>query len=184
MTEKSLPASVSGLKAIGLTLILGVLALDQASKYWVVNILRLPEIGKIEISSLFDLTMLRNYGISFGAFTADADWERWALVGLSGVIATIFAVWLTRAKRGLTILALALVIGGAVGNMIDRVRFGYVVDFFDFSGMYFPWVFNVADSAITLGAILLAIDMLLNPDEPPQSRPKDVVNPDDPSTTA
>jgi signal peptidase II len=184
MNAKSTSSAIKGLRSLGLTLILGVLALDQASKYWVVNILRLPEIGQIDLSSLFDLTMVRNYGVSFGAFTADADWERWALVGLSVVIASIFSVWLTRAVRRQTILALALVIGGAMGNAIDRIRFGYVVDFFDISAMHFPWVFNVADSAITLGAILLALDMLLNPDETPQSRQKDVVNPDDPSTTA
>ena len=159
-------------KRLGLTLILGVLALDQLSKYWVINHLRLPEIGKIELSPFFDLTMVWNYGVSFGALKADADWERWALVALSAIIATIFAVWLTRAQRGHTILALSLVIGGAIGNMIDRIRFGAVADFFDFSGMYFPWVFNIADSAITLGAILLALDMVLNPDDPPQSKQK------------
>jgi signal peptidase II len=174
----------SSTKRLGLTLILGILALDQLSKYWIVSVLRLPEIGQIELSGIFDLTMVRNYGISFGAFTADADWERWALVGLSTIIAIIFSVWLTRAKRGLTILALALVIGGAIGNVIDRIRYGYVVDFLDFSGIGFIWVFNVADSAITIGAILLALDMLLNPDEPPQSRQKDTANLDDPTNTA
>jgi signal peptidase II len=160
------------IKNFGLTLILGVLALDQLSKYWIINHLRLPEIGKIEVSPIFDLTMVWNYGVSFGALKADATWERWALVGLSAIIASIFAVWLTRAKRGHTILALSLVIGGAIGNMIDRVRYGAVADFLDFSAMYFPWVFNVADSAITIGAILLALDMLLNPDDPPQSKQK------------
>jgi signal peptidase II len=159
-------------KRFGLTLILGVLALDQLSKYWVVNQLRLPEVGKIELSALFDLTMVWNYGVSFGALKADVAWERWALVGLSGIIACIFAVWLLRAKRKHTILALSLVIGGAIGNMIDRVRFGAVADFLDFSALHFPWVFNVADSAITVGAILLALDMLLNPDDPPQSQQK------------
>jgi signal peptidase II len=159
-------------KRLGLSLILGVLALDQLSKYWIINVLMLPEIGKIELSAFFDLTMVWNYGVSFGALKADAVWERWALVALSGVIATIFAVWLTRASRAQTILALSLVIGGAIGNMIDRIRFGAVADFLDFSALYFPWVFNVADSAITLGAALLALDMLLNPEEPPQSRQK------------
>jgi signal peptidase II len=132
----------------------------------------LPEVGKIELSSIFDLTMVWNYGVSFGALKADVAWERWALVGLSAIIASIFAVWLTRAKRRQTILALALVIGGAIGNMIDRIRFGAVADFLDFSALHFPWVFNVADAAISLGALLLALDMLLNPDEPPQSRQK------------
>lgn len=171
-------------KSLGLTLILGVLALDQLTKYWIVNIVRLPEIGAVELSKFFDLTMVRNYGISFGVFQADTDWKRWALVGLSAIIATIFSVWLTRANRGLTVLALAFVVGGAIGNLIDRVRYGYVVDFLDFSGIGFQWVFNVADSAITVGAILLLLDMVLNPDEPPQSRQKDTAQLDDPTNTA
>jgi signal peptidase II len=158
-------------KPFGVTLILGVLALDQLSKYWVVNHLRLPELGKIELSSFFDLTMVWNYGVSFGALKADAMWERWALVGLSAIIASIFAVWLLRAQRSHTVLALSLVIGGAIGNMIDRIRFGAVADFLDF-GPIFPWVFNIADSAITVGAVLLALDMLMNPDDPPQSKQK------------
>jgi signal peptidase II len=171
-------------KRLGLTLVLGVLALDQLSKYWIINVLRLPEIGKIEVSAFFDLTMVWNYGVSFGALTADAAWERWALVGLSGIIASIFAVWLTRASRAQTVLALSLVIGGAIGNMIDRIRFGAVADFMDVSALHFPWVFNVADSAITLGAVLLALDMVLNPDEPPQSRQKDVAIEADQGPTA
>jgi signal peptidase II len=157
-----------------ITLILGILALDQLSKYWILNIVRLPEIGQIDVSAFFDLTMVWNYGVSFGALRADASWERWALVALSLTIATVFSVWLMRATRNVTILALALVIGGAIGNVIDRIRFGAVADFLDFSAMYFPWVFNVADSAITIGALLLAYDMFKNPDEAPQSEQKDV----------
>jgi signal peptidase II len=182
MSNAAPKKATAGLKSIGLTLVLGVLALDQLSKYWVINVLKLPEIGQLELSRFFDLTMVWNYGVSFGAFTASADWQRWALVGLSIVIASIFSVWLTRAQRGQTILALALVVGGALGNVIDRVRFGAVADFLDF-GPLFPWVFNVADSAITLGAILLALDMLLHPDDPPQSKQKAMANPDDPGST-
>ena len=154
----------------GIVLILVILSLDQASKYWVLNHLDLLTIGKIEISPIFDLTMVWNYGVSFGALKAHADWQRWGLVIMSGVIATIFAVWLFKAQRRQTFIALALVIGGAIGNLIDRVRFGAVADFLDFSGFFFPWVFNVADAAITIGAILLAIDMLMNPDDTPQSK--------------
>lgn len=165
------PKSVSKLFAIAL--ILGVFALDQLSKFYVVTQLRLPELGRIEISPFFDFTMVWNYGVSFGALRADAQWERWALVALSGIISIVFVVWLWRATRGLTTLALALVVGGSIGNMTDRIRFGAVADFLDFSALHFPWVFNVADAAITLGAVLLALDMLLNPEEPPQSQQKD-----------
>jgi signal peptidase II len=182
MTDTAQKKATLGLRSLGLTLVLGVLALDQLTKYWIINILKLPQVGVVDLSSFFKLSMVWNYGVSFGAFTADADWERWALVGLSLVIASIFSVWLTRAKRGQTILALALVIGGALGNVIDRVRFGAVADFLDF-GPLFPWVFNVADSAITLGAILLALDMIFNPDEAPQSKQKAMTNPDEPGST-
>ncbi|GBF58113.1 lipoprotein signal peptidase [Candidatus Phycosocius bacilliformis] len=154
----------------GVGLILLILGLDQISKYWVLNHLDLLILGHIEISPIFDLTMVWNYGVSFGALKAHADWQRWALVALSAGIASIFAIWLFKAQRRQTFLALSLVIGGAIGNMIDRVRFGAVADFLNFSGLYFPWVFNVADAAITVGAILLALDMLMNPDDPPQSK--------------
>ena len=154
----------------GVMLIMVVLGLDQASKYWVLNHLDLLTLGKIELSSIFDLTMVWNYGVSFGALKAHADWQRWGLVAMSGVIATVFAIWLFKAQRRQTFIALALVIGGAIGNLIDRVRFGAVADFLDFSGFFFPWVFNIADAAITVGAIVLAIDMLMNPEDTPQSK--------------
>jgi signal peptidase II len=159
---------MSPLVAIGLIGV--IIGLDQASKYWVLNHLDLLRLGKIELSSIFDLTMVWNYGVSFGALKAHADWQRWGLVGLSAIIASVFAAWLFKAERRQTAFALALVIGGAIGNMVDRIRFGAVADFLDFSGFFFPWVFNVADAAITIGAILLAIDMLMNPDDPPQSK--------------
>ncbi len=116
--------------------------------------------GKIEISSIFDLSMVWNRGISFGALESEGI-MRWVLVGFQIAIAVGFAVWLLRVARRWTGLALALVIGGAIGNVIDRIRFGAVVDFLDFSGMYFIWVFNVADAAISVGAVLLFIDQFL-----------------------
>ncbi|MCU0881769.1 MAG: signal peptidase II [Hyphomonadaceae bacterium] len=139
------------------------MAADQLSKWWILNVVQLQIIGKVEISAIFDLTFVKNYGVSFGQLRADSPIERWGLVALSGAIALIFTIWLIRSDRWLTRLALAIVIGGAIGNMIDRVRFGYVVDFFDFSGLHFPWIFNVADVAINIGALLLIIDLLLEP---------------------
>jgi signal peptidase II len=174
----------NSMKQLGVTLVLGVVALDQLSKYWIINVLRLPEVGKIEISGIFDLTMVWNYGVSFGAFWAEATWERWALVGLSCIIATIFSVWMMRTTSRNSVLAIALVIGGALGNVIDRVRYGAVADFMDFSALHFPWVFNVADSAITLGAIFLALDLIFNPDDTPQSKQNAVSVNDDSAPTA
>lgn len=145
---------------LGLALALAVIGADQLSKYWILAITRLPEIGRIELSSVFDLTFVRNAGVSFGLLHADGQIERWGLILMSGGIACAFVWWLRSVERHLSAIALGLVIGGAVGNLIDRVRFGYVVDFLDFSGMYFPWVFNVADAAITIGAALLILDYL------------------------
>lgn len=114
----------------------------------------------IELTPFFDLQMVWNRGVSFGLLRADQDLARWGLVALSFLISGIFLWWLRSAERKPTAIALGLVIGGALGNVIDRIRFGAVADFLDFNGLWFPWVFNVADAAITCGAILLAIDMV------------------------
>lgn len=135
---------------------------DQVSKWWILEQVQLPRLGRIEISPIFDLTMVWNYGVSFGLLKAGSELERWGLVVLSGVISGVFAVWLARAERRLTALALGVVIGGALGNMVDRIRYGAVADFLDFSGLHFPYVFNVADAAITIGAVVLFIDLMFN----------------------
>jgi signal peptidase II len=104
--------------------------------------------------------MVWNRGVSFGLLRANEDLARWGLVALSFLISGVFFWWLRGADRRLTAAALGLVIGGALGNVVDRIRFGAVADFLDFHGLWFPWVFNVADAAITVGAILLAVDMV------------------------
>lgn len=155
---------------IGLWLAACVLVLDQTAKFLVLEVLHFSppgclrfaaNCGAIELSPLFDLRMVWNYGVSFGMLRAGSDLSRWGLVILSALIAGMFFNWLRTAERRLTALALGLVIGGALGNMIDRIRFGAVADFFDFSGLFFPWVFNVADAAITVGACLLALDFVV-----------------------
>lgn len=151
---------------LGLALAAAVIGADQLSKYWVLAIIRLQEIGKIELSSVFDLTFVRNAGVSFGLLHADGQIERWGLVVMSGVISCAFLWWLRSAERSLSAVALGLVIGGAIGNLIDRARFGFVVDFLDFSGLWFPWVFNVADAAITIGAALLILDYMFSESKP------------------
>lgn len=114
----------------------------------------------IELTPFFDLQMVWNRGVSFGLLRASEDQARWGLVALTFLISGIFLYWLRSAERKPTAIALGLVVGGALGNVIDRIRFGAVADFLDFNGIWFPWVFNVADSAISCGAILLAIDMI------------------------
>lgn len=137
-----------------------VIALDQAVKYWILYVFELPSRLSVNVIGPFDLTFVLNRGVSFGLFRAEQDLMRWALVVFSLVVAVVLAVWARRADRPIVSLALGMIIGGAVGNAIDRVRFGAVVDFIDFSQAMFPWVFNVADSGITVGVLLLLLDSL------------------------
>jgi len=144
-----------------LALMAAVLIADRLSKLWILNDIKLPEIGRIEVSPIFSLTFTWNRGVSFGALKADSDLGLWTLIILSLGIAGWFGWWMWTTRRKLASAALALIVGGALGNLVDRVSYGAVVDFLDFSALYFPWIFNVADSAITVGAALLALDFLL-----------------------
>lgn len=150
-----------------------IVVLDQWTKWLVLNeptfnalgcLDRTQRCGQIEVTSFFDLTMVWNRGISFGIGQSEGL-MRWVLVLMTTAIAIGFTVWLFKATRRFTGIALALVVGGAFGNVIDRVRFGAVVDFFDFSGIFRPYffnyVFNVADAAISVGAVLLFVDQFL-----------------------
>jgi len=147
-----------------------VLVLDQLSKFWVLDVLRLEEGRPIEVLPFFRLSMVWNKGVSFGLFRADTDSMRWVLVGFAVVVVLALLWWAGRQTRRLPALALGLIIGGALGNnLIDRVRFGSVADFLDFSGLYFPWVFNVADSGITVGVVLLLLDSFLHKEPEPET---------------
>ncbi|KQY84616.1 signal peptidase II [Brevundimonas sp. Root1423] len=139
-----------------------VVVLDQLTKAWIVSGLDLREIGRVNIlPPILNFTWVENRGVSFGLF-GDGS-ARWMLSLFSIIVSGVLAWWALRADRRLLITAIGLVMGGAIGNVIDRIRFGFVVDFIDFSGTgFFPWVFNVADSAITVGVILLILDSLLS----------------------
>ena len=143
-----------------------VVALDQASKYWIVEVFQLPMKGSVPLAGPFHLTMVMNKGVSFGLLRADLDLTRWALAAFSVIVAIFLAVWVRNTPRRLTALSLGLVIGGAVGNVVDHGAEADAVDFLDLSRIYFPWIFNVADSAITCGIILLLIDMMLQERRP------------------
>jgi signal peptidase II len=119
-----------------------------------------PPCRFIELTPFFDLQMVWNRGVSFGLLRADSDLLRWGLVLMAFVISAVFLWWLKGAERRPTAVALGLVIGGALGNVVDRIRFGAVADFLDFNGLWFPWVFNVADASITVGAVLLGVELL------------------------
>lgn len=140
-----------------------VIAADQLSKWWVLHGLDLPRVGRIAVlPPVFDLTLVHNAGVSFGLLKG-AELGRWLLTVFSLGVAVGLAWWVRRAERGLAALATGLIIGGAVGNAVDRVRLGVVTDFLDFSGLHFPWVFNGADSAICVGVGLLILDSVLPP---------------------
>jgi signal peptidase II len=155
---KSNPLFARGL--IGAT---AIAILDQASKFWIVNIVELPVHRRIEISPIFDLTYVQNRGASFGMLAGGLA-SRVILSAISIAIAAVMIGWLARLKRGWAAAGAALIIGGAIGNLHDRIRYGYVVDFLDFSGLMFPWVFNVADTAINVGFACLILDAVLHKD--------------------
>ena len=136
-----------------------VVILDQLSKWWVLDVVHLDLKGQVPVLPFFRLTAVMNRGVSFGLLRADTPTGRWVLVGAALVVVFALIAWVRKADRPLFATALGLVIGGALGNnLIDRARLGQVIDFLDFSGLWFPWVFNVADSAITIGVILLLWD--------------------------
>lgn len=131
--------------------------LDQLSKFWIVDVLKLPQRGKIELSSIFDLTYVQNYGASFGLLAGGLG-SRILLSIISTAVALGLMVWLGQLKRPVAAIGVSFIIGGALGNLYDRVAYGFVVDFLDFSGLYFPWVFNIADAAINVGVACLLLD--------------------------
>ena len=153
---------ISRLAVTAFVFALIVVVLDQLTKAWVVSGLDLREMGRVNVlPPILNFTWVENRGVSFGLF-GDGS-ARWMLSLFSVIVAGILGWWALRADRRLLITAIGLVMGGAIGNVIDRIRFGFVVDFIDFSGTrVFPWVFNVADSAITIGVILLIMDSLLS----------------------
>ena len=144
-----------------------VLAFDQTTKWWIVfTVMQPPRI--IEITPFFNLVMGWNYGISFGFLNSVPALAQWLLPMAVVVITSALGVWLYRTDRLRPALALGLIIGGALGNLIDRLRFGAVADFLDFHAWGHHWpAFNAADSAITVGAVVLILDSLFVGDEKP-----------------
>ncbi len=143
---------------------------DQLSKWAVTTPLGIDSLGDARtITSFFDLRFVPNIGISLGLLPADGHLTRWALVLLTGAISVGVAVWMTREKNPADQIALGFVLGGAVGNILDRIRLGYVVDFADLHiGEWRPFlVFNVADAAITVGVLVLLVRALLVREKPP-----------------
>jgi len=150
-------------RALGFSVAAAVFLADQIAKWLVAGPLHLRERGTIEILSFFDLKWVENYGVSMGFLTANGPLGRWLLVGLTATIAVGVMIWLWRERQRPDAAALGCVLGGAIGNILDRVRFGHVVDYADLHfGNWHPFlVFNVADAAITIGVLLLVLRALI-----------------------
>jgi len=150
-------------RLIGLALAGLIAAFDQWSKHYVTKVLQVDSIGdQMELLPFFDFTYTRNYGISLGLLEATSMEMRWLLVAVTGVIALIVLVWMMRETLLAEIIGLALILGGALGNIYDRYRLGFVTDFADFHiGDFRPFlIFNVADAAITIGVVLILVRAL------------------------
>lgn len=153
----------------GILFALLLLVLDQASKWWILEGIRLPEVRNIPLVLLgpvgLDLTMVWNRGVTFGLFSGEGSWNHLILAVLALAVAGFLLRWLARAETPLVTYALGAVIGGAVANVIDRVRFGAVVDFVDVHAWGWHWyVFNLADAAIVCGVLALVADALIRPE--------------------
>ncbi|HEX8756323.1 MAG TPA: signal peptidase II [Steroidobacteraceae bacterium] len=151
-----------GLRWLPVTL--AVIALDQIVKLWIVQHLALYR--TVRVLPVLDVTLTYNRGAAFSFLADESGWQKWLFAGLAVVVAFGIVLWLRRLgarRQRLLCLGLTLILGGALGNLIDRLRIGHVVDFIlaHWHGVYFPWAFNIADSAITVGAVLLALDALL-----------------------
>jgi signal peptidase II len=146
---------------LGLTLALTVLGADQATK-WLIKRVTLDEgVRSITILPFFDIVAAWNYGISFGMFNDGDAGDRWVFISIAAAIVTMLVVWLRRAENTLVAIGLGLVIGGAVGNVVDRMFFGAVFDFLLFHAYGWQWpAFNLADSAICVGVGMLIADSL------------------------
>lgn len=160
------------MRKLGLILAALVVLFDQLTKWLIVEKVMRPEgmadtpfytPTNIEVTPFFNLVMTWNRGVSFGIFNDHGEWNALALSVLSLVIVVVLLVWMKKAEGRLVPLALGSIIGGALGNVVDRVRWGAVADFLDVHAMGWHWpAFNLADSAITIGAVLLVLDSLLS----------------------
>ena len=158
--------------ASGLAVLLAVLLADQASKWWVVQGLRLPELGTVALLPVLNLTMVWNPGVTFGLLKAEGGLGSLLLAAVAFAIVLALGVWLRRAENRLVAVSLGAIAGGAVGNVVDRMRFGAVVDFIHFHAYGWSWyVFNVADAAIVCGVAALVLDGLRPARLPPPARP-------------
>ncbi len=158
------------LRSIGYPVALVIFVADQLIKWLMIGPLALQQVRQIYILPIFNLTWTENYGISLGLLQATSDAMRWVLVAATSAIAIGVAWWIGREKARGDQIALGMVLGGALGNILDRIRFGYVVDFADLHfGDFRPFfIFNVADAAISIGVVILLLRAFFSPKERPK----------------
>jgi signal peptidase II len=159
--------------AVCYALALLVTAADQLHKWYMLDVINITETAPIRVFPFFNYVMVWNPGISFGMFR-DNSHTAYIFSGLAALIILVLSVWLYRTSSRLMIIAIGVVIGGAIGNVIDRLRFGAVADFFDFHVMGYHWpAFNIADAMVFTGALLLCIESVVSN---PCSATKDAKN--------
>jgi len=159
-------ARFNHLLPIGALAALVTLVLDQASKYWLLNVLDIAERAPVRVTPFFDLVLQRNIGISFGLLQNDSPAAQFGLMLVKVVAVIALAIWMARSQTILATIALGLIIGGAIGNAIDRIAYGAVVDFalfhIEIAGKTYTWyVFNLADTAIVAGVAALLYDSFM-----------------------
>lgn len=155
----------SSIRRQGLGLAALVIVLDQLSKWWILtDVMNPPRV--IEVLPFANVVLVWNRGVSFGLFNTASDYGPWILSGLAIAISIVLLIWLWRGTERIVGLGIGLILGGAIGNVVDRLIHGAVVDFVDLhaGGAHWP-AFNVADSAITVGALLLVLDSLFHRDK-------------------
>jgi signal peptidase II len=159
-------ARFNHLLPIGALAAVVTLVLDQASKYWLLNVLDIAERAPVRVTPFFDLVLQWNIGISFGLLQNDSPAAQLALMLVKVVAVIALAIWMARSQTILATIALGLIIGGAIGNAIDRIAYGAVVDFalfhIEIAGKTYTWyVFNLADTAIVAGVAALLYDSFI-----------------------
>jgi signal peptidase II len=150
----------------GIIAAVATLLIDQASKLWLLQVFDLGHRGRVQITPFFDLELAKNIGISFGWLQNDSQFVQLGLMAVKALAVVALAIWMARSRTLLAVVALGLIIGGAIGNAIDRLAYGWVVDFalfhLDIGGNTYYWyVFNLADTAIVAGVIALLYDSFL-----------------------
>ncbi len=150
------------LTLLGLATALVVLVADQASKWWILEVVRLAEGDHIALLSVLNLTLVHNYGVTFGLLAGFGQWSYLLLAAVALAVVVVLGIWLRRAESPLVATALGAIVGGALSNVVDRFRFGFVVDFIHAHiGAWSWYVFNLADAAIVCGVAALVLDSLL-----------------------